>query len=62
MTQHKGRVFEILQNAAELLDTLAPPEQKQAMAMLAARYDMKITEKPTGSIPRPGFNRKRRLG
>jgi hypothetical protein len=62
MTEHKGRVFEILQNAAELLDTLAPLEQKQAMAMLATRYDMKISEKPTINTPRPGYGRKRRYG
>jgi hypothetical protein len=58
MTEHKGREFEILQSVAELLDTLPPDKQKQAMAMLAARYDMKIAEKPTPT-PRPTYRKTR---
>ncbi len=34
MGEHKGREFEVLQNVAELLDTLTNEQQKQVMAML----------------------------
>jgi len=56
-TETKGREFEIMRDVAELMDTLKPDQQRQVMAMLAARYGLKIQE-PTaasssGYRPRP---------
>jgi hypothetical protein len=63
-TEHQGREFEVLQLAAELLDTLNAEQQRQAMAMLAARYNLKLVEPTTQSRGnyRPGFKRKPRVG
>ncbi len=48
MSEHKGREFLIMQEAAELLDTLSEPQQKQAMSFLATRYGLKLIETTSG--------------
>lgn len=43
----KGREFAMLEQVAELLDTLKPEQQRQVMAMLATRYGLTIKEPPS---------------
>lgn len=44
MDDVKGREFQIAEQVAELLDTLKTDQQRQVMAMLAARYGLTIKE------------------
>lgn len=58
MEDVKGREFQILEQVAELLDTLKPDQQRQVMAMLATRYGLTLKEPPapgagTGYRPKP---------
>lgn len=49
MTDTKGREFEIASEVAELLDTLTKEQQKQVMAMLAARYGLTVKVPPAST-------------
>lgn len=49
-----GNVFDVLHDAAALLDTLSEAERKQAVAFLASRYGVQIKEAPA---PRAGGKR-----
>lgn len=58
-TETKGREFEIAAQVADLLDTLPKEQQRQVMAMLAARYGLTVKE-PTRCVP-PPYKPKRKL-
>jgi hypothetical protein len=49
MDDLKGREFQIAAEVADLLDQLPPEKQKQVMAILASRYNLKLTDPPTTS-------------
>lgn len=46
MEDVKGREFQILEQVAELLDTLKADQQRQVMTMLATRYGLALKEPP----------------
>lgn len=57
------REFEIAGYVADLIDQLPPEKQRQVMALLAARYGMRLSDLPSvrASTYRPStrYNRKR---
>lgn len=44
-----GVEFEVMQQVAELIDTLKPEQQSQVIAMLFARYQLKIVRLASSS-------------